>query len=106
MKYLITSVIVLLLMGCLGHRQYTKVYPDQGSSNIDIDKAQCEMEAINSFTPVNTPVIVNSNLSKKERRTEENNARNMNQIDKNIHVNRVKDLCLKAKGWNWEFVRD
>ncbi len=112
MKYLNIALLVLVLSGC-SHREYYKTYKG-GSGNLEVDKARCRLEAEKNV-PLNNPqTVVNiknfsSSLSKKERKEAEEQERqrqNSAQYAKDNKISKLTDLCLKSKGWSWNYVKD
>ena len=46
-------------------------------------------------------------MSKKERKAQENRRKQKEQqaaMERRQRVKKLKDLCLKAKGWRWQYV--
>jgi len=104
------ATLLFLLMGCT-HREYM----NNGSSmnHVEQDEAQCALEAERNVAPLNagTNITINtaSNLSKKERQelAQERAAREDSaRWERESKIEKLKDLCLKARGWTWIDVKD
>ena len=81
--------------------------------NLEQDEAQCALEAERNVAPLNagTNITINtaSNLSKKERQelAQERAAREDSaRWERESKIEKLKDLCLKARGWTWIDVKD
>ena len=111
MKYVILGILVFLLHGC-SHREYVKLHKG-GSGNLDIDKAKCMLEAEKSIPLENPQTVININtkkhMSKKERKAlalEEKRKRDDRKWERKQRVKKLRDLCMKTKGWSWKYVED
>ena len=107
MKQTLLILIALMTVGC-SQREYTNIYPSS-KNTINIDKERCTYKAENT-APYITPLVridVNSNMTKKERRAKENLQRQneqRTQRERDRKVRKLRDLCLKARGWRWKYV--
>ena len=96
-----------MITGC-SHREYTNLYP-HSKRIIDIDKEQCTYKA-EKAVPHRTPLVhisINSKMSKKERKALEFRHKQKEQqsaMKRRQRVKKLRDLCLKAKGWRWQYI--
>ena len=108
MKYSVLILVIVVLSGC-SHREYINVHP-QSKRDIDIDKEQCTYKAESSVPYSMAPLVridVHTKMSKEQRRAQENRQiqkRQREMMERDRKVKRLKDLCLKAKGWRWKYV--
>ena len=111
LKYFTILVFIFLLMGCT-HREYANIH-GLSANYIEQDEAQCTLEAEKSLTSTSSEraIIINTGakLSKQERKElEEEQYRKESNAEsiRNSKVRKLRDLCLKTKGWSWKDVDD
>jgi len=112
-KTTIYLFILFLLYGCASiqtQRQYYKIAKG-GSGNLEVDKAQCAYQAeLNTPIPSNNKVIINSSnyntyssggigggFASGFASAEASAAPKRRK-------NRLIDLCLKSRGWQWNTI--
>ena len=112
-RYLYLLSILFLFSACT-HREYFKV-SSGGSGNIDKDLAQCEYEAeMNTRSNASQNVVVNVNSNyqnetkeeRKERERREDERIRQEEAKHNSQVRKLRDLCLRSRGWSWRVVKD
>ena len=79
------------------------------SRNLDLDLAQCTYKAEKAVpkTTHRINIVINSKISKKERKSKESRHRQQDmqeKFDRDSRVRELRDLCLKARGWRWKYV--
>ena len=101
----------MLLLSACTHREYFKV-SSGGSGNLDKDLAQCEYESeMNTQATTSQNVVVNV-ASNREETKEERKARERREDElarqeearHNRKVRKLRDLCMRSRGWSWRNV--
>jgi len=108
MKVIITTIFIGLLISACVHREYYNVYK-QEIHNLETDKAKCTYLAENRVSLVRPVVniIIRTKVSKKEHKHLEVQKKQIQQQQewkRDRKVRKLRDLCLKAKGWRWRYI--
>ena len=88
------------------HTESTITFTSTPKHDVETDKATCEYLA-ESRVPSGDALVkvtINAKMSKKERKRLEAKQRQREQQKKWDRDRRVKDLCLKSRGWRWKYV--
>jgi len=103
---LIIVMLAWMFTGC-AHREYYNIHKHP-KHDIESDKARCTYLA-ESRVPLAQPLVhitINTKMSNKERKRIEAKRRQEQQQkewDRDRRVRRLRDLCLKARGWRWRY---
>ena len=104
---LVMMAMIWLWSGC-AHREYYSIHKHT-KHDVETDKAKCAYLA-ESRVPLAQPLVhitINAKMSKKERKhleAKRRQAEQQKEWNRDRRVKKIRDLCLKAKGWRWRYV--